>query len=191
MGLGKILEFTEPATATSESIKFGGQPDWLETPQWPLSADLGKPMRFICQVPLGGLFPQHHGKVAYLFMTEEDEYVDGTWEPDGGENAVIIQPGGIVEVPVQAIEAGPTREEFGVRVVEVELEAGSLDGCRVGGEPAFMQYEEYPGPRGEWTFFLQLDSCALPFFINFGDSGIGYAFINRAATHGKFLWQCA
>jgi hypothetical protein len=32
--------------------------------------------------------------MAYVFMVEDDEYVDGTEEPDGGENAVIIQPGG-------------------------------------------------------------------------------------------------
>jgi uncharacterized protein YwqG len=191
MGQKKILEFTEPVNLTSTSIKFGGQPDWIESSQWPLSSSLGRPMKFICQVPLGEVFPEHQGKVAYLFMTEEEEYADGTWEPDGGENAVIIQPGGIVAVPVEEIEVGPTKEEFGIRVIETQVEANSLDGCRLGGEPDFMQYEEFPGPKEEWAFLLQLDSCAMPFSVNFGDSGVGYAFINRAATQGKFLWQCA
>ncbi|WP_422747317.1 hypothetical protein [Micromonospora sp. WMMD1219] len=34
--------------------------------------------------------------MAYLFLTGGDEYVDGTWEPEDGENAVIVQPEGSV-----------------------------------------------------------------------------------------------
>jgi hypothetical protein len=45
--------------------------------------------------------------MAYVFMTDEDDYVDGTWEPDGGENAVILQPG-TPTVTVQSLATGPT-----------------------------------------------------------------------------------
>jgi uncharacterized protein YwqG len=45
--------------------------------------------------------------MAYVFMTDGDDYVDGTWEPDGGENAVILQPGR-ASVPVQPMAEGPT-----------------------------------------------------------------------------------
>lgn len=190
MELRKILEFVEPDSSTLAKTKFGGQPDWIEQPQWPISAELGKPMRFICQVHLGDVFPEQEGKLAYIFMTEEEDYVDGTWEPDGGENAVVVQPNGEVDVPVKALETGPSREEFGVVIVEKEVEDDSLEGCRIGGDPNFMQGEEYPGSKHDWLYFIQLDSCSIPFEINFGDAGIGYAFINNAASKGKFLWQC-
>lgn len=36
----------------------------------------------------------------------------------------------------------------------------------------------------------KLDSTQVPFWINFGDAGIGYAFINGKGTDGRFLWQC-
>jgi hypothetical protein len=42
-------------------------------------------------------------------MTDGDEYVDGTWEPEGGENAVVIQPGGgPLLVDVVSAPRGPT-----------------------------------------------------------------------------------
>jgi hypothetical protein len=48
-------------------------------------------------------------RLAYAFMTDDEEYVDGTWEPEGGENAVVVQPGGgslLVDVAAEA--QGPT-----------------------------------------------------------------------------------
>ena len=38
--------------------------------------------------------------------------------------------------------------------------------------------------------YLQLDSTLVPFYINFGDAGVGYVFVNIDYTVGKFLWQC-
>ena len=40
-------------------------------------------------------------------MTDEDEFVDGTWEPHGGENAVILQPGETISKAALVTE-GPT-----------------------------------------------------------------------------------
>ena len=84
------LEFVSADGPVREPVtKVGGQPVWLEDPQWPLSLDTGEPMHFLGQFALDG------GRLAYLFMSGEgDEYVDDTWEPDGGENALVIQPGG-------------------------------------------------------------------------------------------------
>lgn len=65
----------------------------------------------------------------------------------------------------------------------------SLCGNKVGGTPGFLQSDELPIPE-PWYLLLQLDSARVPFWINFGDAGIGYAFINRAGTQGRFLWQC-
>ncbi len=66
---------------------------------------------------------------------------------------------------------------------------GSLSGNKLGGTPGFLQADELP-IADPWYLLLQLDSAQVPFWINFGDAGIGYAFINHAGTDGKFLWQC-
>ncbi len=67
-------------------------------------------MRFICQIALDNkLFPNVVAKMAYFFMTDEGdgEFVDGTYEPDGGENAVILQPG-TSKLPTKEVANGPS-----------------------------------------------------------------------------------
>jgi uncharacterized protein YwqG len=65
----------------------------------------------------------------------------------------------------------------------------SLTGNKLGGTPGFLQSDELP-ITDPWHLLLQLDSTQVPFWINFGDAGVGYAFIDRAGTQGRFLWQC-
>jgi uncharacterized protein YwqG len=222
----KSIEFVEAKKPIRDPItKFGGQPVWLTEPQWPLSATTGMPMRFICQIALSAdLFGATDARMAYIFMTDGEDYVDGTWEPDAGENAVILQPG-VTSQHVKSCTEGPTlyrmvkkflKErlvpepcEFAVRastsedppyVPESERAtwseekwkqyADALDGNKIGGIPIFMQSDEFPGP-GSWTLLLQLDSTRVPFFVNFGDAGIAYAFLSEDGRSGKFLWQCA
>jgi uncharacterized protein YwqG len=190
MGIRKVLNFVEYASAGAPKTKFGGQPDWIQEPQWPLSTELQSPMRFIGQISLGDEFPEFQGKMAYIFMTEDDDkYVDGTWEPDGGENAVIIQPADEMSLAVKALVTGPSRQEYGIKITEAE-EGVLEEGSWIGGTPEFMQGEEYPEPKENWIFLAQLDSCSLPFEVNFGDAGIAYVFVNKDASAGKFLWQC-
>ena len=92
------IEFIEAeAPITDPVTKFGGQPVWLERPEWPLSKELGRQMLFVCQIALDPeIFGVSPGRMTYLFITREseDEWVDGTYDPDSGENAVIVQPGG-------------------------------------------------------------------------------------------------
>jgi len=212
-------------TVQKPVTKFGGQPIWLNEPQWPISKETGNPMEFICQLELSeDLFPNSKGRMAYIFMTEEEEYVDETWEPDGGENAVIIQPG-TPQVKVSEILNGPTIKkyvevkdknrlqpelvEFIAKITitsepdyvteenrsswsdtQYEKYAESLHDNKIGGTPIFLQGDEFP-KDDSYRLLLQLDSTQVPFYVNFGDSGIGYAFINSDGTVGKFLWQCA
>lgn len=221
------IEFQEVSSPISDRVtKFGGQPVWVTDPQWPLSRETNNPMRFICQIRLNNeLFPGTSAQMAYLFMTDEEdgEFVDGTYEPDGGENAVILQPGR-TEVPTKELVDGPTlyrmvtKEghnllqqeacEFAVGLIEeddiefvseaerskmseAEIEAapGKLDENKIGGTPVFMQGDEFPF-EGDCRLLLQLDACSVPFYINFGDAGVGYAFLNQAGDQAKFLWQC-
>jgi hypothetical protein len=201
--------------------KFGGQPTWMAGPQWPLSRATGEPMRFICQVAIDPLlFGNAPSSVAYLFITDGETFVDNTWDAEGGENALVVQPGHY-DGPMLLLREGPTlqtwlADEGERRPVQIEYAVELVPGeapdvldedkaraegdgawqeytsrwsdIKLGGTPAFLQEEKYP-LGGPWRLLLQLDSEGVPFELNFGDAGIGYAFLSADGSHGKFLWQ--
>jgi uncharacterized protein YwqG len=231
MAKRKTIAFRDSSDQIREpQTKFGGQPIWLTEPQWPLSRELGVPMRFIGQVAVpNDLFPEGDGKVVYIFMTDTDDYVDGTWEPNGGENAAIIQPAELSEAPIVLVEAnatGPTIQRYvktpfskKLKPQDVELSVAlseedepdfisdsdkaslsdadnekywdAIQGNKIGGNPAFIQYDEFPDSETDWRLLLQLDSCAVPFHLNFGDAGIGHVFVDTGVTKARLLWQCS
>ncbi len=202
--------------------KFGGQPVFLEKPQWPLSRTTGEQMKFICQIALyPEVFGEVTGKMAYVFMTDLEKQVVPAWDPDAGENAVIIQPGRPLPFQTQAATVGPTLYEY----VEIpgeeflhprpceflvdlsrrtdpdfvdedhrvamddptfEKYSKEIEGNKIGGTPAFLQEDAIPGSG---HLLLQLDSTKVPFYVNFGDCGIGYVFISPDGSMGKFLFQ--
>lgn len=101
--------------------KLGGQPFWLDEPWWPVSRSSGEPMTFIGQFPL----PGSGVAMAYLFLSDED----GTFDPEGGENALLVQPGGRVPpfVSGEVRRTGPTlwrRGEGWLDRIPVELRLG-------------------------------------------------------------------
>ena len=107
--------------------------------------------------------------------TDTDYHVDGTWEPNGGENAVIIQPAEHAEAPIVEVQAsaeGPTIQRYvetdSYSDEHLQEYGDAIQGNKVGGAPAFIQYDEYPDREGGWHMLLQLDSCAVPFHLNFG-----------------------
>ena len=100
---------TDPVT------KFGGQPVWLARPQWPLSR--GHPerrMQFVCQVAIPDFLGVATARMAYLFVTHAsagERGNDDNWffDPDEGESAVVLQPGGDkLRVKFSAVATGPT-----------------------------------------------------------------------------------
>lgn len=173
--------------------KVGGQPLWLEEPQWPLSRQTGRPMEFLGQFALDG------GRLAYLFMTSDDQ-VDNTWQPEGGENALLIQPGGRVPdfVTVERRVEGPscgTDQVPRAAGVSGEAEGDAGEDRRpwqyLGGpgvEPHWLQGDQTPGEG--WELVVQLDAGNLPYHFAFGDAGVGYAFASPDGKEGRFLWQC-
>lgn len=168
--------------------KLGGQPVWLGEPQWPLSTELGTPMMFLGQFRL----PGEKVRMAYLFMSDDEDYVDGTYEAEGGENALIVQPGRVPSfITVTDDAEGPTMsDDLAVALVPTgpaELEAGWDD--RLGGPPSWLQDEEWPA--GEWAFLFQLNGTGKFYDVNFGDAGVGYGFLSPDGKEGRFLWQCA
>ncbi len=186
------VEFVPAPAPVREAVtKLGGRPLWLEEPQWPLSRRTGEPMRFLGQFTLAG------GALGCLFMAgdDRDAFVDGTYDPEGGENALLVQPGGRVPgfVTVRAQAEGPTA---GTDHLPRPAREGGTDPDGhawqfLGGpgiEPRWLQGEETPGDG--WRLLVQLDSGRLPFHVDFGDSGVGYAFTSPDAREGRFLWQC-
>ncbi|MEU6018296.1 hypothetical protein ABZ826_31005 [Streptomyces sp. NPDC047515] len=205
---------------STPTTKFGGQPVWLTGPQWPISAAWDRPMRFVGQIELGPVLgAADQGKMAYVFVTHadhgEDDFFDpDVIDPDGGENAVIVQPGGDYAGPVRPLATGPgiySRDgspvEFtvGLRPVgepdpmtDEELEAlpaadrdryvERIDGAKIGGTPSFFQGDEWPD-GGPWLLLLQLDSNWMPFHLNLGSSPRVFAFVSEDGAQGKLLVQ--
>jgi hypothetical protein len=70
--------------------KLGGQPVWLDEPFWPISWSFRTPMTFVGQFPIPG--PEL--RMTYLFVTHDELATAETYDPEGGENALVVQPGG-------------------------------------------------------------------------------------------------
>ncbi|MEU8517817.1 DUF1963 domain-containing protein [Kitasatospora sp. NPDC048722] len=209
---------------STPTTKFGGQPVWVTGPQWPVSAAWDRPMRFVGQIELGPVLgTAGNGKVAYLFVThadhEEDFFDPDVIDPDGGENAVIVQPGGDVAGPVLALttlplETGPglygddgSAVEFTVDlrpvtepvpVTDQELEAlpaADRDRYveRVDGDKIGGTPLFFQGDEwpdgGPWRLLLQLDSTWVPFRLNLGASPRLFAFVSEDGAQGRMLVQ--
>lgn len=178
----------QPPTTPAPDVvtRLGGQPSWLTGPVWPISSELDVPMTFLAQVVLR----DSPLTLAYVFMTQDDEE-DGleTWIPDGGENAVVIQPGGVTPAGVRTepLRTGPGLTLEG-EAYQLVVPAGGHPAVQVGGAPDWLQDDERPGPG--WQLAMQVDSSQVPAFIDFGDAGLGYVFVTGDLARGAFLWQC-
>ncbi len=187
-----------------------------------MSASTGEQMKFICQIMLyPELFGQVSGRMAYVFMTDLEKQVVPAWDPDAGENCVIIQPGRPPKVNTTAATAGPTIYEFievpgdeflhprsceflvdlvkrndpdfqdeahraGMDDPSFEKYSKEVEGNKFGGTPAFLQEDALPSSG---HLLMQIDSAKIPFYLNFGDCGVGYVFISPDGSVGKFLFQ--
>lgn len=163
--------------------KFGGQPVWLQVPRWPLSAAWGTPMRFVAQISIND---QKEEKLAYLFVTaaDDDDFDPDVIFPDGGENAVIIQPGGAYDGPAVEQATGPTvcDEEY---LVDEDDAADDQDDDRIGrGEPVTLREEPAGGP---WRLLLRLATNWTPFRLNLGAAPLLFALIDADGQRGCML----
>ena len=208
------IEFTEATSPITIAVtKFGGAPNWIAKAQWPTSRRLGTPMIFIGQLRIADeVFPGARASMAYIFIAEDPEE---TWDPDAGENAVILQPGNIY-TPCAALDQGPSltssdehgnsvAKEFAVTLKprtepayvpeagrrtwtpdEYRDYARMLSGNKIGGSPLFTQNDHFPFEP--WQLLLQLDSMQVPFDVNFG-TGCGYVIADATVSQAKLLWQ--
>lgn len=50
------------------------------------------------------------------------------------------------------------------------------------GQPVWREAPAWPG--------LQLGATTTPFYVNFGDTDVGYLLASTTWRAGRFLWQC-
>lgn len=156
-------------------------------------------MTFIGQVVIEeSLYPKATGKMAYLFMSDEDN----NYDYESGENAVIIQPGKIPAfINTNKENNGPTLpHEFATRYLsgfepvesqdemhdflsslphaEQDTQIAYFVKTKLGGTPYYIQDEELPRKKG-WEPLLQINPGDAPFDMNLGDSGLTYVVINQ------------
>jgi len=141
------------------------------------------------------------GAMAYVFMTDAPHFVDYSAEPEGGENAVIVQPDGRpphvqrayrdVPTPIRVCSdaEGPTIGPDHVMVEQPLPPNVERTMQFLWGEPEWMHAEDLAAV--DWRLVVQLDATTLPLLVNFGDGGIGYAFVDPTGIEGRFLWQCS
>ncbi|GHB08025.1 hypothetical protein ACIQRS_29815 [Streptomyces termitum] len=184
-------------SGTAPTTRFGGRPAWLAGPQRPVSAAWGRPMRFIGQIALGPVLgPVGEGRLAYLFVTHadhgEDFFDPDVIDPEGGENAVIVQPGGAHDGPVLPLTAGPTLYDGtgapAAYTPDLRPAEETGDGDRIGGTPSFFQGDPHPGDDS-WRLLLQLDTNWTPFRLHLGAAPRLFAFVSADGTRGRLLVQ--
>ena len=211
VALAELSEQPPPGAGTPPA-KFGGQPDWIGEPAWPLAAD-GRPLVFYAQLPLLG----EPVRIAYVFVSA-DERAD-TFRPLSDGNAVVIQPGGQPHLKTTPMRKGPaifealgSSDRLGrlsrARRYEryIRLEDGADpptwswpepkegewhsdqpgDWNKIGGTPLFLQGEELPPGEG-WRFAFQFSADRAG--RELGDGAECYGFVRDDGT-GAFHWQC-
>lgn len=78
------IEFQKTEDDSSLNSKFGGQPNWINTPQWPIGPNEEEPMIFLGQITLDdAIFPNCGNVTAYIFF-------EGDFEPLYDENITIV-----------------------------------------------------------------------------------------------------
>jgi len=147
----KYVLSSEPAPApiVGPVSKLGGQPVWMDAPQWPLSRTTGKPMSFVGQFVLyPEIFGPLEAKMAYIFMYDDEPFVDGTWLPDGGENAVAIERGRSNDPRAHLVNQGEhllvSRPRVVRQAVLVEGLGSAASALVQGGDKAVLHFQFPP-----------------------------------------------
>jgi hypothetical protein len=149
--------------------------------------------RFIGQIALNPeLFESIDGRMAYWFMTDDEQYVDGTWKPEGGENAVIVQPCDLL-VPVHGCAEGPTLYRMVPRPGSAWLVPEPCEFAvrlTFGEDPEFLAEDDrWQRQEGDNRIYSKAVAGnrigGTPGFLQ------SYAFLSRSGRAGRFLWQCS
>ncbi len=188
-GLTGVLVVEPAHTSTTRGSRVGGLPTAGDEFSWPQCADHHAPMQFTAQFDLGD--------VLYLaFFCEADPYECASWNPDRGNNAVLVVPVSdnlaIVDAPTRIVP--PPIDPMTLTLIECpadQLRPALLDarshGVQAvgywGGPAEWIQDDETPSGT---TYFAQIFGFE-PLDIFF--DAAGYFFVSDDRTFGKTLWQ--
>jgi HEAT repeats len=201
------LSTDRPAGDGWPPAKFGGQPDWIGRPAWPVTEDL-RPLVFYGQLPVGG----DTTRMAYLFFSLDADVA--SWEPLGEGNALVVQPGEACQLQTVAQATGPglyehvaerrgfrrrTRARPYERFVTLRPGAGPErreDACisgtaserhgdwnKIGGTPLFVSGRPSLGPG--WAFAFQFSAAWAGHELANGAECYGFLREGR----GALMWQ--
>jgi hypothetical protein len=195
-----------PASDAWPPAKFGGQPDWLESPAWPVASD-GRSLTFYGQLPLA----DEPARIAYVFINAGKRAE--TWAPLGDGNAVVTQPGPAPHLRCIDAATGPQlyapvdesssgfqpRSRYLPYERFVRLAPGADppewspqgpeqhgDWDKIGGTPLFLQSEHTP-PGDGWHFAFQFTAAWAGHEL--ADGAQCYGFIRDDGT-GALTWEC-
>ena len=196
----KIDTFIPKSSGEQYITRFGGQPDWIAFPQWPISLSWDKrPLKFIGQIRLNDFYRDLKDlTLAYIFMTQPDDEADPFFDPDiiypdEGENAIIIQPGGKTPEYIHTDNfcVGPTVDSKAIWIPQITdseemltSEYKQIDVDKFGGIPAFFQNSKV---KSDSILLLQLHTNWLPFYINAGGAPTMFTFLNGKKDEGFIL----
>ena len=192
--------FISTRSAERYITRFGGQPDWIASPQWPVSLPWDKrPLKFIGQIRLNDFFREMKElTLAYIFMTQPKDETDPFFDPDiiypnEGENAIIIQPNGKIPeyINTENFCIGPTVDSKVLWIPQIteneetaNTEFKQIDVDKFCGIPAFFQNSKV---KSDNILLLQLHTNWLPFYINAGGEPTMFAFLNDQKDGGFIL----
>lgn len=200
MNVYKITQFVSVSEYEPFQTRFGGQPDWLTSPEWPISAAWNdRPMKFIGQIRLDEWYDDVCSiRMAYIFVTQPEDRQDSFFDPDiiypyEGENAVIIQAEGRIPscISIREHVTGPTTDEQCVWIPQVkqvtEEHTSSfeeIDIDKFGGIPACIQGSAI---EERDHLLLQLHTNWLPFYINAGGAPTMFVFLKETKNEGYIM----
>lgn len=180
--------------------RFGGQPDWIAAPQWPVSIPWdNRPLKFIGQIRLNDFDSELNELIlAYIFMTQPEDQYDPFFDPDiiypdQGENAIIVQPNGKIPeyIHTENFCVGPTVDSETIWIPQTTeseemdtTEFKQLDADKFCGIPAFFQNSQV---GSDDMLLLQLHTNRLPFYINGGGEPTMFTFLNGRKDGGFIL----
>jgi hypothetical protein len=193
--------------------KVGGEPEPVGPLRWPVCRSCGTPMRFLFQLPhVPGKVDLSPHAAVYVFQCENPDTVCYRSMPDEGANAAVPVRAGEPKVegdrpkgvPYNTWTLGfaPAEEDTAALSVDVneatDEQLRALDRAgedapesKVGGVPVWLNGDAMLQCCGEPARFVAQLS-AMPFGLDFGDSGRGYLFrCQRKPEHFLFLSQGA
>jgi hypothetical protein len=195
------------------SSRVGGRPTAPEGFRWPRCGQCQGPLQFIAQIDLADADVEGLGErqqLLLLFQCQNRPGLCDEWDPASGGNAAILVRSDVRLQRVDPPTVGPStllpREDGLEFRPYVESQAGrtpddaycqALDADpngvigKAAGRPLWIQGDETPvcscGSR--MRFVVQVEQHAGG-GINFGDAGVGYAFVcEKCRESARYLFQ--